>query len=591
MAQSPEKPITLWSAYKRFLWVWIWPHRGKFITAVVLAMVVAIATGAFAKVTQQIVIALTEPEQAAFPLAWAPAVIILLAVVRSFATYAKQILINAAITGAAQQMQIDLYKKFLWADMATLQDEASASSAARFNNDVNIATGSAQVVFRGYSMMTIILSTLAFMVSINWQLTLAFVAVLSLAVGPILQIGKRMRRLSSRNQAQVGVVTAGVAEGLTSIRLIRTYGLEDRALDDASEDFAKLRKLKLKQVDATARIIPITELLGGVAVAALLTVIVIFLNEDENIIADFVGLLAGMGLIAPQSQRLGKIYTKMQQGVAAMARVYAVLDEEAEIVSKPGAEPLVATRGEVVFDGVSFAYPDGTLALDSVSFTVSTGQTVAFVGRSGAGKSTVFNLIPRLYDATQGRVLIDGQDVRDVTIESLREGLSLVSQDSVLLSGTLADNIRFGRPGADDAQVIAAAQAASADAFITAQPEGYATKITPEAHGLSGGQRQRMSIARAMLRDAPILLLDEPTSALDAEAEAAVRASLDRLTEGKTTLVIAHRLATILSADQIMVMDAGKIVERGTHTELLALGGIYAGLFKLQFEDAQASAL
>jgi subfamily B ATP-binding cassette protein MsbA len=240
----------------------------------------------------------------------------------------------------------------------------------------------------------------------------------------------------------------------------------------------------------------------------------------------------------------------------------------------------------VRFEDVHFAYPDGHVALDGVDLVIEPGKRVAFVGRSGAGKSTVFNLLPRLYDPTAGRILIDGRDIRSLTLASLRDQIAVVSQESVLLSATVAENIGFGRRSASQAEIEAAARAAAADGFIRALPRGYDTPVVPTAGQFSGGERQRLSIARAILRDAPVLLLDEPTSALDAESEALIRGALDRLARGRTTLVIAHRLSTVMDADLIVVMDRGRIVERGTHVELLEAKGLYADLYQLQFAGA-----
>ena len=242
--------------------------------------------------------------------------------------------------------------------------------------------------------------------------------------------------------------------------------------------------------------------------------------------------------------------------------------------------------GQIRFEGVSFVYPDGHAALEGITLVVEPGSRVAFVGRSGAGKSTLFNLLPRLYDPTAGRILLDGRDLRSLTLASLRDQIAVVGQELVLLSGSVARNIGFGRQDAVREEIEAAARAAAADGFIRALPQGYDTEVMPSAGQFSGGERQRLSIARAILRDAPILLLDEPTSALDAESEALIRGALDRLARGRTTLVIAHRLSTVLDSDQIVVMDRGRIVEQGTHAELLALGGLYADLYALQFAGA-----
>jgi subfamily B ATP-binding cassette protein MsbA len=269
------------------------------------------------------------------------------------------------------------------------------------------------------------------------------------------------------------------------------------------------------------------------------------------------------------------------QGRAALDRIFMLFDVENSITDGPDTMPRAV--GRIAFEDVSFAYPDGHIALESVSLDIPPGTRTAFVGRSGAGKSTIFNLLPRLYDPTTGRIRLDGTDIRDVTLASLRDQIAVVSQDSILLTATVAQNIGFGRQGATLDEIVEAARSAAADGFVRALPQGYDTPVIPSESAFSGGERQRLSIARALLRDAPILLLDEPTSALDAESDAAIRVALDRLARGRTTLVIAHRLSTILDCDLIVVMDRGRIVDKGTHTELLERGGLYSELYRLQF--------
>jgi subfamily B ATP-binding cassette protein MsbA len=301
----------------------------------------------------------------------------------------------------------------------------------------------------------------------------------------------------------------------------------------------------------------------------------------------FLGLLTALGVATNPAQRLGNSYARALQGVAALDRIFSLFDAKNTIRDGSFEYPKgEKAEGRITFDHVGFTYPDGYEALSDISLDIEKGRTFAFVGRSGAGKSTVFNLLPRLFDATEGAIRIDGRDIREFTLSALRDQISVVSQDSVLLKGTVLENIAFGRPDATRAECIEAAKAASADEFISNLSDGYDTPVDPSKHAFSGGERQRLSIARAILRNAPILLLDEPTSALDAESEAAIRDALDRLSEGRTTLVIAHRLSTIMHADQIVVMDRGRIAEIGTHEELLKTGGIYADLYNLQFNMA-----
>ena len=292
--------------------------------------------------------------------------------------------------------------------------------------------------------------------------------------------------------------------------------------------------------------------------------------------------------LANPVKRLSRVYGSLQRAMAAVDRVFHVLDLPETIKDKPGAETLPATDGHVELRHVSFEYKKGVPALVDVSLEAKPGQMIAFVGPSGAGKSTIANLIPRFYDVTEGAILIDGHDIRDVTIASLRGQIGIVPQETMLFSATVRENIRYGKLDATDEEVEAAARAANADAFIRALPQGYETAVGERGLNLSGGQRQRISIARAILKNPRILILDEATSALDTESEKIVQAALDKLMEGRTSFVIAHRLSTIFDADQIFVIDGGRVKERGTHEELLKKGGLYSYLYSIQFKNAQA---
>jgi len=304
----------------------------------------------------------------------------------------------------------------------------------------------------------------------------------------------------------------------------------------------------------------------------------------------FFAFITALLLAYEPIKRLAKLNANLQEGLAAAVRVFALLDQPPEIRDRADARPLAVSGGAIRFEEVSFAYGPGSPALDGVTLEVPAGKTAALVGPSGAGKSTVINLIPRFYDVDAGAVTVDGQDVRSVTLDSLRRQIALVSQEILLFDDTVRANIAYGRPEASDAEITAAAEAAGAAEFIAALPQGYDTPVGPRGGNLSGGQRQRVAIARAMLKNAPILLLDEATSSLDSESERHVQDALSQLMVGRTTLVIAHRLSTVIDAEVIYVMDAGRIVESGRHAELLARGGAYARLHALQFasEDEPA---
>ena len=341
----------------------------------------------------------------------------------------------------------------------------------------------------------------------------------------------------------------------------------------------------MKNVQLTSLLTPTVEFLAAVAV----TFIVWFGGyEVVNGIMSAGALVAFLTYavnLANPVKRLSRIYGRMQQAMAAIDRIFHVLDLEETITDKPDAKILPKVKGHVEIQNVTFSYDEKHNALENVSLEVQPGQMIAFVGPSGAGKSTIANLIPRFYDVNEGSIKIDGFDIRDVTENSLREQIGIVPQETLLFSTTVMENIRYGRLDATDDEVIAAARAANADTFIRELPEGYQTQIGERGLNLSGGQRQRMAIARAMLKNPQILILDEATSALDTESEKIVQAALDELMKGRTSFVIAHRLSTIFSADQIFVIDKGKICEHGTHHELLKLGGVYSHLYNIQFSN------
>jgi subfamily B ATP-binding cassette protein MsbA len=332
-----------------------------------------------------------------------------------------------------------------------------------------------------------------------------------------------------------------------------------------------------------ARVDPVLEALGGLAVAGVLSFVGWRVAEGLGTIGDFTGFVAALLIAARPVRALGSLNAALQEGLAGLSRVFATVDEAPRIADAPDAAPLPAGRGRVVFDAVGFAYegvPDAALA--ALSFVAEPGKTVALVGPSGAGKSTALALVPRLYDVTAGAITLDGVDVRAVTLSSLRDAIAYVGQDAVLFDDTAEANIACGRPGASRAEVEEAARAAAAHDFLGALPDGYATMLGTGGSRLSGGQRQRVALARALLRNPRVLLLDEATSALDAENEALVQAAIARLREGRTTLVIAHRLSTVRDADLIVAMESGHALEQGTHAELMAREGLYARLVRTQ---------
>ena len=567
--------------YRRLWLDWLNHYRGMLTLGFIGMIIGALASAGYAKGLQWIIDAFeaSEPDV----IWWGPLLMVALTSSKGFGTWLFQVNSNGALVRAETDLQKAMHKKLVFADLAQVQGESPTALSTRFTADILLVRQSVMQIFTGVSSVLILVFTVAVMLSIDWVITLTLVAVFSLAVLPVNRIGARLHLVSRDTQDDLALMTGDISEALGSIRMARSYQLESYLLRSAGRVFDRLLKLKLRLINLEARLSPIMESLSGAAIAVLLIVVTWRLSNGTTTLANFMALMAGFGVISQPARNLGKTFAMAKQGEAALDRIFEILDLESHIADPAEPVSMPIGKGAISFKSVGFTYPDGKQALHDVSLNVAAGQTVAFVGRSGAGKSTIFNLLPRLFDVSEGHIEIDGEDIRNVTQSDLRSRIALVSQESVLLSGTIGQNIGFGRSGATQAEIEAAAKAAAAHGFISALPQGYDSEVAATASTLSGGEKQRISIARAMLRDAPILLLDEPTSALDAESEALIRKGLDVLSKGRTTLVIAHRLATIRDADLIVVLDHGRIAETGCHDELLAKNGIYAELFRLQF--------
>ncbi|MBW1917412.1 MAG: lipid A export permease/ATP-binding protein MsbA [Deltaproteobacteria bacterium] len=454
---------------------------------------------------------------------------------------------------------------------------------SRITYDVNILQTSVSTVITNLvrDIFTII-GLIGVIFYREWRLALIAMVIFPLAVIPIINFGRRLRRISSYRQVSMSKINTILQETLIGNRIVKAFGREDYEIERFCQENQRYFRLRMKGVIAWALSSPVMELLGGIGVAAIVWYGGYNVIKGYSTPGTFFSFMTALLMLYAPIKGLSNINNSIQEGLAAATRVFEILDLTPTIRNQPDAITLPPLSREIVFDKVDFAY-DHRPALRNVSLRVRRGEMVALVGPSGAGKTTLVNLLPRFYEVTGGSISIDGHDIREVTLESLRGQIGIVTQQTILFNDTVRHNIAYGRLDCTEEEIILAAQAAYAWDFIQTLPQGLDTLIGEQGLMLSGGERQRLAIARALLKDPPILILDEATSALDSEAERAVQKALDNLIQDRTTLVIAHRLSTILQADRIVVLNDGTIVEVGRHEELLNRNGLYRKLYNLQF--------
>ncbi|MDX1933585.1 MAG: ABC transporter ATP-binding protein [Capsulimonadales bacterium] len=521
-------------------------------------------------------------------LAWVCVGVVGLYAVMGVLKYAQNVLLATVAQRVGVRIRRDIYAHLQTLSLAYFHQRRTGALMSALTNDVAKLQNAAMMMKEIVATPLQLVIYLGFMISISWQMTFFTLLVVPFIAVAIQRLTRRLRRISQTTQERLADVSAVMEETISAPRIVRAFVAEDRELKrfETVSDLAVNSQLKV--VRRSGRLGPIVDVIGAAGVSAILFFggqQVVAQQMNSGSLIAFIGIAS---LVANAANGMGNLKAGWEEMMGAADRIFSeILDVTPDIRDAPGAKDLPTIQGRIEFDRVEFAYVPGIPVLSGIDLTIEPGQVVALVGETGAGKTTLADLVPRFYDPTGGAVRVDGVDLRTVTVASLRRQIGIVPQDTLLFSGTIRDNIAYGRPEATDAEVAEAARAANIAPFIESLPDGYASRIAERGASVSGGQRQRIAIARALLADPRILILDEATSALDAATEAMVQEALERLMKGRTTLLIAHRLSTIVNADKIVVLKRGGcIAEMGTHAELMARNGVYAALFETQRRSA-----
>ena len=511
--------------------------------------------------------------------------IILLYLSRGACYFGQGYLMNHVGQSIIKQLRDNLYGHMQKLSLSFFQKQDTGTLMARIISDIERIKGMVSEAVTGVLKDCFTIVGLLFVIFYrDWKLALIAIGVLPVAVVPIIGFGRRIRKLSRRAQEAVADMSSLLYETFTGNRIVKAFGMESYEKKRFFKRTARLFDFEMKAALVKSLSSPVMEFLGGVGITLIIWYGGYQVITGGSTPGTFFSFMAALIMLYDPIKKISNLNNIIQEGMAAAIRVYDILDTDTDVVEREDAVELKPKHHSVLFRRVSFKYQE-QMVIKDVDLDIKGGEIVALVGMSGGGKTTLANLIPRFYDVTDGAVLVDGQDVRDVTIKSVRDQIGIVTQDPILFNDTIRNNIAYGNLEASELDVIAAAKAAHAYDFVQAFPDKFETVVGEKGVRLSGGERQRICIARALLKNAPILILDEATSSLDSESELAVQGALDNLMKGRTTLVIAHRLSTIRNADRIVVIVHGRIVEEGTHEDLLAMNGEYHKLYTMQFED------
>ncbi len=569
---------------KRIIKEYVIPHWKTFLVSVVLMLVIA-ATTAFHAWLIKPALDSVFVNKNTNALLYIPLVILAVTVVKGFSTYFQLLTMNLVCLRITAIMRIHLYAHFIKSDISKLHSKSSGDMTASIINEIGAVVGLISTLLNGFVKQFFTLGALIF-VMFQQSVELSLVAFIGfpLAAYPIYKLGRKLRNLSYRNQEMAAKFNSQMHDTLQYSKLVKAYHCEDfevRRMSVIIETIFKMGK-KISRMALVSS--PFVESLAGVGVAAVIWYGGHQVITGETTPGAFFSFFGAMMMAYRPLKSLSGMNSGVQMGFAAATRLYTILDEKSTVIDKPNAISLPKIKGDIEFKNVNFSYVDEKKVLEKVNIKIAAGQTIALVGHSGGGKSTIMNMILRFYDPNSGSIELDGHDIRDITLKSLRSSMSVVNQEVMLFDDTILENIRYGKEDATEEQIIAAAKMAEADEFISELPGKYLTQVGQNGIRLSGGQRQRIAIARAILYNAPILLLDEATSSLDPISEKLIKDALAKLMKGKTSIVIAHRLSTVIHANKIVVISNGKVVEEGTHAELLEKGKFYSQLYLKQFE-------
>ncbi len=566
---------------KRLWRDYISKHLGTLMLAVAFMIIGAAMTAAFATIIEPVIDQVLVGGQTGR--IWALGLgIFLIFLIRGIAGYLDAILMSKIGELIVANIQSDMFAHFMNLDLKFFHENPSGQLISRVVNDVNVLRGAITSCLTGFgkNLITLIL-LVGVMFYQDWVLAAASFVIFPLAAVFVVWIGKRLRKMSGDIQMRQADLSDRLSQIFQGIRLVKAYGMEEHERNLATKTIYRVRSLIMKSVRISNLSTPVNETLVGLVVFGIIVYGGYQVSNGQSTAGQLLSFITAFSLAYEPMKKLARLNNTLQMGLGAAERVFDMIDRDIIVKDSDDARDVRLKKPEIKLQNVHFRYAeDDKRALKDITLTIPAGKVTALVGRSGSGKTTIMNLIPRFFDVSDGKVLIDGINIQDIRKSSLRSNIALVSQDITIFDDTVWANIGYGKEGAYQDEIIKAAIAAEADSFIRKLPHGYDTKLGEDGVSLSGGQRQRISIARAILRDAPILLLDEATSALDNEAERAIQETLSEIQKGRTTIVIAHRLSTIQNADQIIVMDKGKIVESGTHDDLLANKQTYSTIYE-----------